>query len=375
MNLFEFEGKQILTDYGINIPKSKLIVDLNTKPDSFPVIMKAQVLSGGRAKAGGVQVCKQETDFFKKAKQIMELEIKGKPVHGLLCEEVLTPSREIYISITVAGVQSPTLIASCTGGIEIEEVASKHTEDVIKLQIDPFIGIKDYQIKELTNKLKIVNVQLFEQFIRSFTETFFSIGAELLEINPLGEFSDKYIAMDCKCVLDENLRSNKKDYLNLFTKKREILYKYFDIPKEDNTISYVSLDPNGTLGLISDGAGTGMLSIDMIKDLGGEVNNFCELGGTTSAEVIYRAMQLICEKNSKIKALAIVLIGGFNRMDEMADGILRFINDYNLKLPLFLRMCGTKEDIGIQKMKQNNISTFFDLEKTLKSAVEFILEN
>ena len=370
MNLFEFEGKDHLRSFSIPVPESHLITDDHAPaPMAYPFVLKAQVMTGGRGKAGGVKVCENDEQYAEHARNILHMEIKGHQVHGLLAEQMVKPDQELYISITQQGVERPTLIFSRRGGMDIEAVAKNEPDEILKVEIDPFTRLKDYQKKYLASHMGVETAEAIS-FLNRLQSAFFDGHALLVEINPLGVVGGKLLAMDAKVVLDDHARALREKLAELES-QRSGLYAYQMPEKETTTVTYVPLQ--GDVGMISDGAGTGMLTLDLLTDLGLDVACFTELGGMTTEEVMYRAMQLTLEGHPEIKALLIVLIGGFNRMDNMAKGITRYVAEHDVKIPIFTRMCGTMEEEGLRIMKEAGLETYYDLTETamkLRKAVK-----
>ncbi len=366
MNLFEFEGKSLLREYGVPVPESSLVTsETAPAPMPYPFVLKAQVMTGGRGKAGGVKVCSNQAEYKENAHNILNMEIKGHKVHGLLAEEMKKPEKELYLSITLQGVAKPMLIFSAMGGMDIEEVARTNPDAIVKLEIDPFTGLKDYQINSLCKKAPHVNKKELAAMIRKVEKAFFGTSALLVEINPLGLVDGRLIALDSKFVIDDHSPS-MQGVMGELAANRLSLHAYTEPEKEKTTITYVPL--SGDIALISDGAGTGMLTLDLIRDFGGKVACFCELGGMTTEEVIYRAMELAVGGNPQVKAVIIVLIGGFNRMDNMARGVVQYVSEHQVKIPVFTRMCGTMEEEGIRIMAEAGIPTYYDLTETVRLA-------
>lgn len=373
MNLYEFEGKRILSSFDISVPRSEMIYSKDaTEPLPYPFVLKAQVLTGGRGKAGGIRVCINEEEYRKNAADILDMTIKGHRVHGLLCEQMVKAEHELYLSITLQGVDKPVLIVSEAGGMDIEEIAKTDPDKIIKMEIDPFTGLKDYQLNSVAKLLKYPDVQDLFTVIKKVQKSFFDTKALLVEINPLGVVDGKLMAMDSKVVLDDHARSIRKTVEFIETERKKLV-NLIPEEKEPTTITFVPLE-GGEIALISDGAGTGMLTLDLITDEGGKVASFCELGGTTPAEVMYRAMKLTIESGLPIKSILIVLIGGFNRMDDMATGITGYIKDHQLDIPIFTRMCGTMEEEGKRIMSEAGLKTYYDLSETVRECVKASLE-
>lgn len=368
MNLYEFEGKHMFSKFGIPVPHSEMIYSKDsTPPLNYPFVLKAQVMTGGRGKAGGIRVCNNKEEYMKNSADILDMTIKGHSVHGLLCEEKVKAEHELYLSITLQGVDKPTLIISEAGGMEIEEVAKNNPEKIIKVEIDPFTGLKNYQINYIVKQLNYKDKQDLKNIIKKVETAFFESKALLVEINPLGSVNGKLVAMDSKFVLDDHGNS-MHDEIELILESRKHLVNLIEIEEEKTTITFVPLESQG-VGLISDGAGTGMLTLDLIVDEGCDVASFCELGGTTPAEVMYRAMKLTFDSGIPLKAVLIVLIGGFNRMDDMAKGITEYLKNNNTNIPIYTRMCGTMEDEGKRIMSEAGLKTYYDLTETVKEFV------
>lgn len=365
MQLFEYEGKQLLRKFGVPVPKGHLLTGENAEaPMPYPFLLKAQVMTGGRGKAGGVKVCRNEKGYRENAKSILNMTIKGQPVHGLLAEQMLRVEREFYLSITLQGVERPTLMVSPMGGMDIEQVSRERPEEILKLEIDPFTKLKHYQLERIAKKLDAPDRQGLFDLILKVQDAFFDSGALLLEINPLGLVDGKLAALDAKCVLDDHA-SAMAPVMRRLESDRSALHAYQSPESEKTTITYVPL--SGDVGLISDGAGTGMLTLDLLRDAHVRVASFCELGGMTSEEVMYRAMELTLTGHPEIRAVAVILIGGFNRMDNMARGLTKYLRDHHAAVPVFCRMCGTMQQEGIAIMRENGLRTYDVLSETVEA--------
>lgn len=370
MDLFEYEGKAFLRRFDIPTPQGCLLTGSGLPvPMELPFVLKAQVMTGGRGKAGGVKVCNTQEEYRAHGESILHMQIKGHQVHGLLAEELVQAEKELYISITQQGVSRPTLIFSTMGGMDIESVASASPDAICKIKIDPFTRLKAYQKKQLAGMMG-VDAGEASAFLEKLERAFFDGHALLVEINPLGVSGGKLLAMDAKVSIDGHARG-ASGYLEQLSKERMGLYAYQPLEKEATTVTYVPL--SGDVGMISDGAGTGMMTLDLLTDMGLDVACFTELGGMTSEEVMYRAMELTLGNHPDIRALLIVLIGGFNRMDNMARGITRYIREHQVSIPVFTRMCGTMEEEGVRIMEDAGLKTYYDLTQTaleLRDAVK-----
>jgi succinyl-CoA synthetase beta subunit len=371
MKLYEFQGKELFARCGIPVPKRRLVrsfEDLETL--DAPLVLKSQVLSGGRGKAGGVVVCDDNASLVQEGKRLIGSSLKGERVLALLAEEKVDILQEYYLSFVIDGeLKKPLIIASATGGMEIEKVAEEEPEKILKLSFDPLAGPSDYHFRRIADFLSLRNeLKDLRKVLRAMYALFNQYDASLIEINPLVKTSAGLIALDSKINLDDDAEFRQKEIFQEFQEQQNVIQQNNAKAKDEGTITYVPLD--GNIGMISDGAGTGMLSLDLIRDFGGEAADFCEMGGLTSPDVMYQAMETVFNRATKeLKSLLVILIGGFNRMDEMAEGIIRYKNDHGLSVPLFVRLCGTMETEGKKMMIDSGLPVFDDLEEAVEKAV------
>ena len=372
MKLYEFQGKEIFKAYGIPVQSGFLILaNDEVKNLTPPLVLKAQLLVGGRGKAGGIKIWDGNIDVSKIINKLFALTIKGEKVNAILALEKVDISREIYISITFnRGKSTPLLIVGTSGGMDIEESAKLNKEKIHFIEFDPFLGILEYQIRFIAKKINIDNYLKFKKIIEAMYKIFKEYDATLVEINPLAVTSSGLVAIDAKINLDDQSCFRHEELFKKLREEQNIIQGEKDtnasISKED-TITYVPL--SGNIGLISDGAGTGLLTLDLIHGFGGEVASFCELGGITSSEIMLKALKMV-NKNPSLKSILVVLIGGFNRMDDMAEGIVKFKKEFKRDIPIFIRMCGTKEEMGKQLMKEANIPVYNSLNEAAEAAVK-----
>ena len=373
MRLLEFQAKRLLAEKGISVPKGVLI----TSPEdlekvSFPTVLKAQVPVGGRGKAGAIKRVEQAQEALPVLDEMLASTVKGYPVQALMAEEPVEVCTELYVAYLIdKQVNIPLLMASSAGGIDIEEVARRRPELIIKRHIDPFVGVQDYELRFLAKALQIVDLQAFADFIRKICAASQELDATLLEINPLALTPSGLIALDAKILLDDKASYRHQQ---LFSQLKDEQKKLDRTAKtkavelaEERQINYVSL--KGNIGMIADGAGTGMLTLDMIYDMGARPANFCEMGGMANAEIMQRTIEVVLA-DKRVEVLVISLIGGLTRMDEMAEGIVRYLKDNDQSVPIVIRMCGTKADIGLPMLRGMGLDAFEDLATTVRTAVE-----
>lgn len=371
MKLYEFQGKELFARCGIPVPKRRLVRSFeDLEPLDAPLVLKSQVLSGGRGKAGGVVVCDDNASLVQEGKRLIGSSLKGERVLALLAEEKVDILQEYYLSFVIDGeLKKPLIIASAAGGMEIEKVAEEEPEKILKLSFDPLAGPSDYHFRRIADFLSLRNeLKDLRKVLRAMYALFNQYDASLIEINPLVKTPAGLIALDSKINLDDDAEFRQKEIFQEFQDQQNVIQQNNAKEKDEGTITYVPLD--GNIGMISDGAGTGMLSLDLIRDFGGEAADFCEMGGLTSPDVMYQAMETVFNKATKeLKSLLVILIGGFNRMDEMAEGIIRYKNDHGISVPLFVRLCGTMETEGKKMMIDSGLPVFDDLEEAVEKAV------
>lgn len=369
MKLYEFQGKSLFKEAGIPVPKGALVTAGDRSGIFAPSVVKAQVLSGGRGKAGGVILADTAKEASEAADSILSMELKGEPVKALLVEEKINIKAEYYLAVTFDGeAGTPLFMASASGGMDIEAVAEKEPEKILKLPVDPLWGLTDYKIRAMADFLGLEDKRGFADLARRIWRLFREKDAVLVEINPLVLTDSGLVALDSKIEIDDGARPRLKA---LFNEKlaEQASITGASAEEDSGTITYVPLE--GDVGLISDGAGTGMLTLDLIRDMGGEAADFCEMGGLTSPEVMYSAMEQVFSDKPHIKSLLVVLIGGFNRMDEMAEGVTSYIRDHKVSIPMVVRLCGTMEEEGKAIMKEAGLPVYDDLLAAVADAVRF----
>ena len=347
MRLVEFQAKRIFSEHGIPVPKNILLessVDLENLP--YPVVLKAQVPVGGRGKAGAIKTVSDANEAAAVLDELLSMRIKGNPVQAVLAEKKVEVQKELYLAILIDKLaRLPVIMVSAAGGIDIEQMARESPERIVKKYISPSIGLSDYTVRYLAKRIGVEeHLRDFAKLAHSLFDIFQSYDGTLVEINPLAVTANGLIALDAKIVLDDKAAYRHGD---LFGKlKAEQTWPGRDGRSrseelaEEKGITYVPL--GGDVGMISDGAGTGMLTLDLIQDVGGQAANFCELGGQAGTESVRQALEVVLA-NPQVKVLLISLIGGLTRMDEVADGIVRYLEQHRRAVPLVIRMCGTQE--------------------------------
>ena len=372
MKLHEYQSKAIFAKYGIPIPKGTVAENAEAARQvaaqiGKKVVIKSQVLVGGRGKAGGIKVAATPNDAEKLADQILEMTIKGLPVRKVLVDEAINIAREIYLGVVVdRSTRRATMMGSAAGGVEIEEVARVTPEKIIRVAIDPAFGLQEYQARELAFAIGIdkSNVREFTTIATGLYRAFVDVDASLAEINPLVVTGEgRLIAADGKIVLDDNALYRHLD-----------LEQLRDVDEESSEeqqarkagLSYVKLD--GNIGCMVNGAGLAMATMDVIKFYGGEPANFLDIGGGAKAEKVKVALEIILS-DPNVRAVLFNIFGGITRGDEVARGIVEGLKGVKTNVPMVARIVGTNAEEGRKILANANMITAETLEEGAQKAV------
>lgn len=378
MRLYEFQAKRFLAQAGIEIPNGVLLTSAEQAAElAFPAILKAQVPIGGRGKEGGIQIVSDLAQAEAIARELLGAEIRGYRVQAILAEEVATVRRELYLAVLLdRGTNQVMVVASADGGVEIEQAAEQNPERIVKKALSPFLGLPQFTTRYVAKALGIEDVQRFGAILQGMVDILWEFDATLVEINPLAETPNGLLALDAKIVLDDKAAYRHADLVARLKKEHRELDQTdrtrAERLAEERNITYVLLD--GNVGLITDGAGTGMLALDMIQDAGGRPANFCEMGGLASPDVMRQSIEVVLA-NPRVKALLIALIGGLTRMDEMAEGIVQYVEAHGAMVPTVIRMAGTRAEVGRATLKGAGIEAFEELPVAVQSVVGLARED
>ncbi len=357
MKLLEYQAKEVLASLGISIPPGAVARTPEEAAEACrqlgPVAVKAQVPVGGRGKAGGIKLARTPEEARSAAEQIIGMDIKGFKVPLVYCEAALDIQREVYLGFTVdRDARANILMLSAKGGMDIEQVADESPEAIARLYPNPWRGPLDFELRALVFEAGLGEhaaklVPLIRKLYRAIPER----DAITAEINPLVITPDgDVIAGDAKLETDQNA-----DY-----RQRDLEQRYGQILEGDpyereakkRSLTYVSLD--GEIGIIGNGAGLCMGTLDLVQRAGGQAANFCDIGGGAKAEVVENALAVIL-MNPKVRGVLINVFGGITRGDEVAKGLVQARDNLGMKLPLVVRLSGTREEEGREILKQNGI--------------------
>ena len=374
MDLFEYQGKSLYQNYDISHPKSSLVKDLKQLEEvsglSYPVVVKAQVQVGGRGKAGGIKVANNQEELDKIANEIYGMDIKGHKVLVLLIEEASEILEEYYISFTLDRSEKKYLMMlSSKGGMDIEQVAKDNPSDLIKLHISPSEGLNEKDLNESiiqANLNQDYKTELAEIIIKLY-KLFKEGDCDLVEVNPLAITSEGVMALDSKVALDMNAKFKHENF--------ELLEDEIPIPEEEKFakekgLNFIKLD--GSVGIIGNGAGLVMSTLDVVAEHGGSASNFLDIGGGAKSETVSAALEVL-ETDPNVKSVLINIFGGITRCDLVAEGIVEATNGKELKWPIVIRLDGTNSREGLKILKNNpndNIFISENMDEAAKLAVE-----
>jgi succinyl-CoA synthetase beta subunit len=366
MKIHEYQAKKILKQYGVKVPDGKVIESAAEAYDlarklGLPVAVKAQIHAGGRGKGGGIKLAKTPEEAESAARRLLGSRLvtpqtgaEGKEVRRLLIEKGQAIKKEYYLGIVIDRSQEkPVIMASSEGGVEIEEVASRSPELILKAHVDPSVGLLVFQTRQLAFGLGLEPglVSRFSQFVTALYEAFRATDASLAEINPLiltmeGEF----LALDAKMNFDDNALFRHPEIVELRDFEEE---DPLEIQASRFGLNYIKLD--GNVGCMVNGAGLAMATMDIIKLWGGSPANFLDVGGGASTEQVKNAFKILVADNN-VKAVLINIFGGIMRCDIVANGVIEAVRDVGVQVPVVVRLEGTNVEQGREILKNSGLN-------------------
>ena len=372
MKLHEYLSKRIFAEHGVPIPKGEVAetpqeAQAAAEKLGPPVVVKAQVLVGGRGKAGGIQLAQTAEEARDHTEAILNLSLKGLPVRKVLIDQAANIAEEIYLGITNdRAARKPVMMVSAEGGVDIEEVASRTPEKIIKCHIDPLMGLQNYQARDLA-----AGIDLSRQLWRAFGKIAYGLweayndsDATLAEINPLVVTKEgDLLAVDGKMVLDDNALFRHPDLAAL---RDTDVDAPAEIQAREHGLSYIKLE--GNIGCMVNGAGLAMTTMDIIKLFGGEPANFLDIGGGASAEKVAAALEIILS-DDRVETVLFNIFGGITRCDLVARGILEALETVDSEVPMIARLVGTNAKEGRQLLTDAEMQTAATLAQAAEMAV------
>jgi succinyl-CoA synthetase beta subunit len=372
VNIHEYQAKEIFRNYGIPIPPGEVATtpeeaESIARKFGTTVVVKAQVHAGGRGKAGGVKLAKTPAEAKSIAAKILKLTIKGLPVQKVLITPAADIASEAYVGIIVdRASKRPVLISSPAGGIDIEEVAAKTPDKILRHAVDPRYGLQTFEAMQaaffLYSDIKQVRAaaKILQQLYRAFSEN----GGSLAEINPLVTTpAGELVALDAKMVIDDNELERRPDIAALRDESAE---DPSEVEAREASLTFIKL--HGNVGCVVNGAGLAMATMDLVKYYGGEPANFLDIGGSSNPEKVIAALRIVTE-DPDVKAILFNIFGGITRTDDVANGIVAAIEQNPLKVPLVIRLTGTNEEIAVKILEEHGLSAMTDMDEAVKKAV------
>jgi len=382
MKIHEYQAKEILRQYGVPTPRGEVAytadeAKANAEKLGGRVVVKAQIHAGGRGKGGGVKLSDDAAQAREIASQILGMQLvthqtgpEGRLVKRVLVEETLPIAREIYLGVTLdRAIGKPVFMASSEGGMEIEEVAEKDPSLILKEVIEPGIGLAEFQARRMAFSMNITGdafkpaVKAMVALAKAYDET----DASLIEINPFVITEDgRAVALDCKLDIDDNALYRHADYAKLRDLDEE---EPLETDAIDHGLNYIKLD--GNVGCMVNGAGLAMATMDIIQYAGGSPANFLDVGGGANADQIKNGFRIILS-DPNVKCILINIFGGILRVDVLAEGVIAAAKELDLKVPIVLRLEGTKVEEGRKLLADSGMN--FIVAKDMKEAAEKAVE-
>ncbi len=383
MDIHEYQAKDVLREFGVNVPSGGLAYS----PEQAAYraheiggdrwVVKAQVHAGGRGKAGGVKVCSNEHEVFDAADGMFGKKLvthqsgpAGNMVYRVYVENGVEIDRELYLGFVLdRSSERIMVVASSSGGMEIEDIAQQQPDTIIRNVVDPAVGLTEFQAREIAFELGLDagHIQAAVKTIKGCYRAFRDLDATMVEINPLVVSSDNsVIALDAKMEFDDNALFRRPQIMELRDKSQEDLR---ETKAADQGLSYVGLD--GNIGCIVNGAGLAMATMDMIKLAGGEPANFLDIGGGASPERVAKAFNLV-RSDANVSAILVNIFAGINRCDWVAEGVVKAIQSTSMDLPVIVRLAGTNVEQGMQILQTSGlpITTATTLAEAAEKSVE-----
>ncbi len=385
MKIHEYQGKAVLAQYGVPVPKGKVAYTVDEAAEvakglGFPVVLKAQIHAGGRGKGGGIKLAKSLDECKALAKSMLGMTLRthqtgpeGRVVKRLLIEEGmdLSGAREMYLAVLVDRAESlPVVMASAQGGMEIEEVAAKDPSAILKEHVDPAVGFQPYQARKLAFGLGLSGALVGQAvpFMKALFEAFEGVDASLMEINPLlVTKTSELIALDAKVNFDDNALFRHPELVELRDFEEE---EPLEVEASKFGLNYIKLE-GGNVGCMVNGAGLAMATMDIIKLSGGSPANFLDVGGGASADQIKNAFRILLA-DTDVGAVLINIFGGILRCDILAEGVIAAVRDLDVKVPVVVRLKGNNERKGRKMLQESGLN--FDTADGMTEAAEKVVQ-
>ncbi len=373
MNIHEYQAKEIFRSHGIPIPPGGVATtpaeaEGLARRYASTVVVKAQVHAGGRGKAGGVKLAKTPEETREIASKILGMQIKGLTVHKVLVTPAAEIATEAYVGIIVdRASKRPVFMVSPAGGIDIEEVAAKTPDKIMRLPVDPVYGLLPFQALQMGLFLyaDIKQARAAAKIMQQLYAAFWASGASLAEINPLVTTpTGDVVALDAKMVLDDNELDRRPELALL---RDETAEDPAEVRAREAGLTFIKLD--GNVGCVVNGAGLAMATMDLVKYYGGEPANFLDIGGSSNPEKVVAALEIITS-DPHVRSILFNIFGGITRTDDVANGIVTATQASPLKVPIVIRLTGTNEEVAVKILQQHGFSAMTGMDAAVQRAVE-----
>jgi len=377
VNLHEYQARALLKQAGIPVPDGDVAetpaqVEAIARRLGGPVVVKAQVHAGGRGKAGGVKLAKDPAEAAAVAGKILALTIKGLPVRKVLVAPAADIASESYVGIILdRESQRPVFMVSAAGGVDIEEVAAKTPEKIVRLAVDPRYGLLPHQAATLAFALyrDLKQVRAAARIMEQLYGAFMANGASLAEINPLVTTpAGEVLALDAKVVLDDNELERRPDLAGLRDATAE---DPSEVRAREAGLTFIKLD--GNVGCVVNGAGLAMATMDLVKYYGGDPANFLDIGGSSNPEKVVNALRIITQ-DPNVKAILFNIFGGITRTDDVANGIVAATKQFPVPVPIVIRLTGTNEREAVKILEAVGMTALNDMDDAVQKVVALVKE-
>ncbi len=376
MKIHEYQARELFRNEGIPLPSGSLCgtpeeAKRSAEEIGKPVVVKAQILVAGRGKAGGVKMAQNPSEAYEIAKNLLGAVIKGIRVDSVLVVEAVKSQKELYLGFTVDRARRKiALIASSEGGIDLEELARTKPEKIFRREINPIIGLHHFEARDAAFSIGLSekNANEFTSICLKIYNIFKSIDADLVESNPLAISSTtgSLVALDARITLDDNAMFRHPEY-----KQMDEELAPLEREAQQQGLAFVQLD--GDIGIIGNGAGLVMATLDVVAYFGGKPANFLDMGGGSRADDVHKAVK-ICLEQQNLKAVFVNILGGITKCDEVAIGLVRALSESKVKVPFTVRMVGTNEEQGRKILAEYKIEYLDSMETAAQSVVKLAHE-
>ena len=378
MWLYEYEAKGIIKEYGVPIPSGRLASSPSEAKEIAerlrrPVAIKAQVPVTGRGKVGGVRFAYGPDEAYEEASKLLGSLIGCFSVKKVLVEEKVEVERELYLAVAIDRSMGGVVIVACSmGGVDVEEVAKVGPEKIVRWRVDPILGLRDFEARNIASRLGFSGLQLMKlsSIIKGLYDSAVKYDAELLEVNPLALTKDgQMVALDARLNIDDDALYRQEGFRDRLLKDG-YGYSPQELKALEKGLTYIELD--GDIGVVGNGAGLVMATLDLVDLYGGKPASFIDIGGGASADIMEAALETTLT-NPRVKVILINILGGITRCDEVAEGVIQALKKLKINKPIIIRLSGVAEEEGRRMLMREGLMALSSSEEAVKKAVEIAM--